>query len=142
MTPRAGGMPTGLMGVGIDIEEVDGLSRFDDASVVRSGLRWLQPGERSWCTAQRSFRAAMVVVLSCKEAVYKSLPTPGAAHEVTLTMRGSTAAGWARSESFGPLRVEVAWQTYNDRIVALAVAAEGLEARRTLEQLVRRAGSR
>lgn len=137
MSLRAGGIPAGLVGVGIDVEEVGGLNRFDEASALRAGLRWLQPGERSWCTAQRSFREAMVVVLSCKEAVYKSLPTHGAAHEVTLTMRGSTAAGWARSETFGPLRVEAVWQTSHDRIVALAFTAEGVKARRTGEQFLR-----
>ena len=143
VTLRAGGRPVEWLGVGIDVEAVGGLSRFDEASVLRAGSRWLRPGERSWCAAQPSFREAMVVALSCKEAVYKSLPTHGAADEVTLTMHGSTAAGWARSEAFTPLRIAVSWRTSNDRIVALAVAAEGLEASRTLERLVRHSsGSR
>jgi len=130
-------MPAEWLGMGIDVEEVGGLSRFDEASVLKAGSRWLRPGERSWCTAQPSFREAMVVALSCKEAVYKSLPTHGPARQVALTMRGSTAAGWARSETFAPLRIEVSWRTSNDRIVALAVAAEVPEARRPLERLLR-----
>jgi len=137
VTLRAGNRPNGWLGVGLDVEQVSGLGRFDEASVLRAGRRWLRPAERAWCAAQPSFREAMIVALSCKEAVYKSLPSARPAHEIALTMHGSAAAGWARSRAFAPLRIAVRWRTSKDRIVALAVTANGLEARRILGLLLR-----
>jgi phosphopantetheinyl transferase (holo-ACP synthase) len=109
-----------LLGVGIDLAEQGAFSRLDDASIRRAAARWLRPDERAWCVAQPLFREAMVIVLSCKEAMYKAWDASGEAHELSLTMhrRGARAA----TDGIGP-EVVASWGVTNGSILTFAVAA-------------------
>jgi phosphopantetheinyl transferase (holo-ACP synthase) len=110
-----------LLGVGIDLAEQGAFGHLDDASIRRAAGRWLRPDERAWCVAQPSFREAMVIVLSCKEAMYKAWDASGEAHELSLTMhrRGARAA----TDGIGP-EVVASWGVTNGSILTFAVAAK------------------
>jgi 4'-phosphopantetheinyl transferase EntD len=138
--PSAPGLRSELIGVGIDIEQLGGYSHLGDALLQRAAARWLSQRERQWCALQASCHEAMLVVLSCKEAVYKAWPRPGGAHEVGLAVRGSTAAGRASCDRFAPVRLEAAWRRSGDKIVTLAIAARGDEAGELLECFLADAG--
>jgi phosphopantetheinyl transferase (holo-ACP synthase) len=109
-----------LLGVGIDLAEQSAFSHLDDASIRRAAVRWLGPDERVWCAAQRSFREAMVIVLSCKEAMYKAWNASGEVHELSLTMHRCGAR--AATDGIGP-EVVASWQVTNGSILTFAVAA-------------------
>lgn len=112
-----------LLGVGIDLAERCTFSHLDDASIRRAAGRWLRPDERAWCAAQASFREAMVIVLSCKEAVYKASEAPGGAHELSLTMHGCAVSGWAVRHGLHPEMVVASWKVSGGSVLTLAVAA-------------------
>ncbi len=112
-----------LLGVGIDLAEQCAFSHLDDASIRRAATRWLRPDERAWCAAQASFREAMVIVLSCKEAVYKAWDVPGGAHELSLTMHGCAVSGWAVRPGIHPEMVVASWEVSGGSILTFAVAA-------------------
>jgi phosphopantetheine--protein transferase-like protein len=136
----AAGIPSGVLGIGIDVERLEQFSHLDESMLRRAAARWLSAGERRWCASQRSYREAILVVLSCKEAVYKAWATPGGAHELILAMRGSTASGRATSDRFAPVRLEAAWEVSRDSILTLAVAAFAGEAGSVLECFLDGAG--
>lgn len=112
-----------LHGVGMDLAEQCAFSHLDDASIRRAAGRWLRPDERAWCAAQASFREAMVIVLSCKEAVYKAWDASGGAHELSLTMHGCAVSGWAVRDGIHPEMVVASWEVSGGSILTLAVAA-------------------
>jgi phosphopantetheinyl transferase (holo-ACP synthase) len=109
-----------LLGVGIDLAEQSAFSHLDDASIRRAAVRWLGPDERVWCAAQRSFREAMVIVLSCKEAMYKAWNASGEVHELSLTMHRRRAR--AATAGIGP-EIVASWEVTNRSILTFAVAA-------------------
>lgn len=127
---------TGLLGVGIDIEHRAGFAHLGEPVLRRAAARWLTPEERAWCALQASCHEAMLVVLSCKEAVYKAWPGVGGAHEVRLAIRGSTAMGRATADRCAPVRLEAAWRSSGGTIVTLAVAGRLNEAGGLLECLL------
>jgi phosphopantetheinyl transferase (holo-ACP synthase) len=129
----APGVRAELIGVGIDIEQPGRFSHLGESMLRRAAARWLSQDERQWCALQPCCDEAMIVVLSCKEAMYKAWPRPGGAHEVDLAMRGSAAAGRATCDRFAQVRLEAAWRRAGDNIVTLAVAARGHEAGELLE---------
>lgn len=106
----------------MDLAERSAFGHLDDAAIRRAADRWLRPHERAWCAAQPSFREGMVVVLSCKEAVYKAGRSP-AAHEASLTMHRHGASGWAVGDDTQSDHVAVWWEISDRSILALAVAA-------------------
>jgi phosphopantetheinyl transferase (holo-ACP synthase) len=116
------GLAAALLGVGIDLAERNAFSHLDDASIRRAAGRWLRPDERAWCAAQPSFREAMVIVLSCKEAMYKAWDASGEVHELSLTMHRRKARARVVRDAIGP-EVVAAWEVANGSILTLAVAA-------------------
>jgi phosphopantetheinyl transferase (holo-ACP synthase) len=115
-----------LLGVGMDLAEPSAFSHLDEASIRRAAVRWLRPDERAWCAAQPSFREAMVIVLSCKEAAYKASGASGAVHELSLRMQGRGSRGRAVTEGVDP-EVVALWEVSHRSILALAVAAAPAE---------------
>jgi phosphopantetheinyl transferase (holo-ACP synthase) len=126
-----------LLGVGIDLAEQSAFSHLGDASIRRAADRWLWPDERAWCAAQPSLREAMVIVLSCKEAVYKAWGASGEVHELSLTMHGGGARGRAVTVGIDP-EVAALWAVSNGSILSLAAAP----AERAWELLERILGER
>lgn len=125
------------LGVGMDLAEQCAFSHLDDASIRRAGGRWLRPDERVWCAAQASFREAMVIVLSCKEAVYKARAAPGGAHELSLRMHGCAVSGWAVRDGIHPEMVVASWEVSGRSILTFAVAAPTECGWRLLEAILR-----
>jgi hypothetical protein len=64
----------------------------------------------------------MVVVLSCKEAVYKAWSASGEVHELSLMMHGRGARGRAVTVGIDP-EVVALWEVSSGSILSLAVAA-------------------
>ena len=124
------------LGVGMDLAEQGAFSHLDDASIRRAGGRWLRPDERVWCAAQASFREAMVIVLSCKEAVYKAWVAPGGAHELSLTMHGCAVSGWAVKDGIPPEMVLASWEVSGGAILTFAVAAPAERGWHLLERIL------
>ena len=133
---RAHSIFAGLIGVGIDIEHPARFSHLGEPVLRRAAARWLSPDERAWCALQTSCHEAMLVVLSCKEALYKAWPGIGVAHELRLAIRGSTARGRAAADRCAPVRLEAAWRGSGGTIVTLAVAGRFDEADGLLECLL------
>lgn len=125
------------LGVGLDLAERTAFARFDDASIRRAASRWLRPHERAWCATQPSFREAMVVALSCKEAVYKARGSSGAFHEVSLTMHQRGESGWAVVDGIQEGKVVAWWEVSHGSVLALAVAAPAGDGWRLLERILR-----
>jgi hypothetical protein len=125
-----------MQGVGIDIAERSTYGHLGEASVRRLADRWLRPPERAWCAGQPSFREAVVIVLSCKESMYKAWGESGEVHELPLAMQGHGPAGWAVGTSSGPVRVVASWQVVEDSILTLAVAAPAGAARDLLARIL------
>jgi phosphopantetheinyl transferase (holo-ACP synthase) len=116
-----------ILGVGIDMEERATFARLHGASVERAALRWLSTEERHWCRTQESFAEALLVVLCCKEAVFKASNQDCAAHQVRLNLAGSCSEGqgWAKQSA---VPVMVLWGRWRQQVVALAVATPGSSA--------------
>jgi phosphopantetheinyl transferase (holo-ACP synthase) len=121
--------------VGIDLAEQSAFSHLGDASIRRAADRWLRPDERTWCATQPSFREAMVIVLSCKEAVYKAWDASGAVHELSLAMHGRGVRGRAVTVGIDP-EVVALWEVSNGSILSLAAAAPGEWAWELLEHIL------
>jgi len=129
-------VPESPVGVGIDIEHIGRFSHLGESALRRGAARWLSQDEREWCALQANWHEALLVVLSCKEAVYKAWPTAGGAHEARLVMRGSAALGRATTDRFAPVRLDAGWRRTGDSIVTLAIAARGDGAGELLEDLL------
>jgi hypothetical protein len=76
----------------------------------------------------------MVVVLSCKEAVYKAWSASGEVHELSLTMHGRGARGRAVTVGIDP-EVVALWEVSSGSILSLAVAAPAEWAWELLERI-------
>jgi phosphopantetheinyl transferase (holo-ACP synthase) len=116
--------PASLLGVGIDLAERSTFGHLDDGSIRRAAVRWLRPGERAWCGGQPAFREAVVVLRSCKEALYKAWGGSGQAHDIALTMYGRETSGWAVRADPCSAQVVAAWQVSRESILTVAVAAK------------------
>ena len=126
-----------LLGVGIDLAEQSAFSHLGDASIRRAADRWLRPAEREWCAAQPSLREAMVVVLSCKEAVYKAWSASGEVHELSLSMH-CCVGGRGRAVTVGiDPQVAALWVVSDGSILSLATAAPAEWAWELLERMLR-----
>jgi phosphopantetheinyl transferase (holo-ACP synthase) len=126
----------GPLGVGIDLVEQSAFSHLDDRSIRRAADRWLRPAERAWCDAQPSLREAMVIVLSCREAVYKAWSASGEVHELSLSMhRCGGDRGRAVAVGIDP-HVAVSWVVSNGSILSLAAAAPAEGAWELLERIL------
>ena len=116
-----------ILGVGIDIEEREALARFGPDGARRAAERWLDGAERSWCDSQDAPDEAVVLVLCCREAVFKAWSGGRAVHDVRVRLEGTPARGRGSADQAGvPVRVE--WRMLSGRFVAVAVAAEGCPA--------------
>jgi 4'-phosphopantetheinyl transferase EntD len=124
-----------MRGVGIDLAERSTYGHLDEALVRRVADRWLRPEERAWCAAQPSFREAVLIVLSCKEAVYKAWGGSGLVADLSLEMQGHGAAGWAVKTGPGRAPVTASWQLREASILTIAVAAPAGAARDLLQGL-------
>jgi phosphopantetheinyl transferase (holo-ACP synthase) len=119
----------------MDLAEQSAFSHLDEASIRQAADRWLRPDEHAWCAAQPSFREAMVIVLSCKEAVYKAWGASGEVHELSLTMQGHGAKGRAVAVGMEP-QVVALWEVSNGSILSLAAAAPAEWAWGLLERIL------
>jgi phosphopantetheinyl transferase (holo-ACP synthase) len=123
------------LGVGIDLAVQSAFSHLGVASIRRAADRWLRPDERAWCAAQPSFREAMVIVLSCKEAVYKAWGASGETHELSLAMHGRGVRGGAVTVGMHP-EVVALWEVSNGSILSLAAAAPAERGWELLERIL------
>lgn len=110
-------------GVGIDIEQLTVLDRFDGLAIARATARWLSPAERAWCTNQSSAARALLIVVCCREAVFKATRGARPAHELALRLDGDLAGGRGGWYDGRRLGVEVEWWAVEGRLLALAMAA-------------------
>lgn len=124
-----------MQGVGVDLADRDTYGHLDEASVRRAAGRWLRPQERAWCAAQPSFREAFIIVLSCKEAMYKARSGSGEVHDISLSIQGDGTAGCAVWNTPEGVPVMASWQAVDMSILALAVAAPAAAARDLLERI-------
>jgi 4'-phosphopantetheinyl transferase EntD len=125
-----------IRGIGLDMEECAAFRRLDDALVERAARRWLTHKERDWCAKQDSLADAVLVVLSCKEAVFKAWNQDRAAHQVRLALTGSCAEGQGWAEQ-SPVAITVGWRRWREQVVVLAVVtAGGLEFSSTNQPIV------
>jgi phosphopantetheinyl transferase (holo-ACP synthase) len=129
--PRA----AALLGVGIDLAEQRAFAHLGEASIRRAADRWLRPDERAWCAAQPAFREAMVIVLSCKEAVYKAWDSSGEVHELSLAMHGRGVRGRAVTVGTEP-EVVALWDVSDGSILSLAAAGPAERAWELLERIL------
>jgi 4'-phosphopantetheinyl transferase EntD len=113
-----------ILGVGLDMEECAAFRRLDGVSVEQAARRWLTRKERDWCAKQDSFADAVLVVLSCKEAVFKAWTQDRAAHQVRLALSGSCAEGQGWAEQ-SPVAITVGWRRWRQQVVVLAVVTTG-----------------
>jgi 4'-phosphopantetheinyl transferase EntD len=111
----------GILGVGMDVEEVTRFARLGAPAVRRAAGRWLSPAERAWWRRQSSPAEALVVALSCKEAAFKAWSGGGWVQDVRLRLDGDAERGHAVALG-GAVAVRVEWWRWEDRIVAVAVA--------------------
>lgn len=111
-------------GVGIDIEEIHAFDRFNHLTISRVSARWLSQAELAWCAGQYSLARAIVVVFSCREAVFKSARGLRPAHELCLQMTGDLSGGRGIWYDEGRIEIELGWRVANGRVVALAVARD------------------
>ena len=119
------------------MEESAAFRRLDEASVERAARRWLTDKERDWCATQDSFPDALLVDLSCKEAVFKASSQGRAAHQVHLAVAGCCARGegWAEQSA---VSIRVVWRLWRNQVVALATATAKSH-KEVFERLERRA---
>jgi hypothetical protein len=113
---------SGILGVGIDIEEPAVLDRFDEPAVRRAAERVLSPREWEWCRRQPSLRHALTIVVACREAVFKACRDAPAVAALGMQMTGGPLAGYAQWSGPGPIRVRVVWRLRGEVVLALAVA--------------------
>lgn len=109
------------LGVGLDVEEITALGRLGGGAVQRAARRWLTEEERAWWGRQEAPAEALVVVLCCKEAVYKASPRAGGTTAVRLELSGTVDGGRAAAAA-GAGAVEVVWRRSGSRLWALALA--------------------
>ena len=112
------------IGVGIDVEERGRFGHLREPALRHAAERWLTPDERAWCARQDSLSEALVVVLSCKEAVFKAWPGGPQIHHLALDqLEGSAVAGRALARQ-PSVRIEVRWMRRGAQVLALAVALD------------------
>jgi phosphopantetheinyl transferase (holo-ACP synthase) len=122
----------GPLGVGIDLEQRDRFVHLSEPALRHAAERWLTADERAWCGRQGPLAEPLVIVLSCKEAVFKAWPVGRTVHQVTLdALEGSAVGG--RAVSRQPVQVEVRWMTWRQHVLTLAVAIEANSAPRPAE---------
>jgi hypothetical protein len=110
-----------VVGVGIDLEERGAFARFRHGVLQHAARRWLSPLERDWCASQAEFAEAVLVVLCCKEAVFKTGIPASMGDQASLALAGSCSRG-AGLAWYPAAVVRVEWCAWRDRVVALALA--------------------
>ena len=126
-----------LEGVGIDVEDVAAFDRFDPLAIARAGARWLYREERTWCERQPSPAGALLVVLCCREAAFKSVRGMRPMHELELHLVGEVPAGGGACGGPGRIEIEVAWRVSGGQVLALAAAGDRGAPGRTIDRLLR-----
>lgn len=109
-------------GVGVDVEELAGLNRFDDSAIARATARWLKPQEQDWCARQPSAAEALIIVLCCREAAFKCGCSRLPVHELGLRIEGGPAVGRAEVAPSAAAAIELVWWVADGRILAVAAA--------------------
>jgi phosphopantetheinyl transferase (holo-ACP synthase) len=131
---RVAAAEPGPLGVGIDLEQRDRFVHLSEPALRRAAERWLTADERAWCGRHGSLAEPLVIVLSCKEAVFKAWPAGRTVHQVTLdALEGSAAGG--RAVSRQPVQVEVRWMRWREHVLTLAVASDANSAPATSKSL-------
>lgn len=137
MAPRAlVSITSNTLGVGIDLEELDAVDHLSPSTVRRAAARWLRAHERAWCESQVSFRSSLVVVLCCKEAVFKASRGTCPAHQISLSMGGTLEAGGAMWDQTASVTIHVAWLIARGTVLALAAGQQRGAPAVLLEQLL------
>ena len=112
------------LGVGIDLEDGGRFGHLGEAALRHAAERWLTADERAWCARQASLAEALVIVLSCKEAVFKACPWGRTVHDLALDELEGSAAGGRAVARQPSVRVEVRWTRWREQILTVAVALD------------------
>lgn len=110
------------MSVGIDLERLDALDRFDEASVARAGRRLLGAAERRWCAGQASPSEAIIVIFCCREAAFKCRKGLPSVLELTLAPVGHLSHGMATLSEAAEVEITVAWRIIENQVLAIAAS--------------------
>jgi hypothetical protein len=113
----------GLPGVGIDAAERSLFGQLPPHWIHHAARRWLTPGERRWCADQPCFREALVVVLCCKEAVWKAVAGRSSVWDLELRLAGRLDQGGTARWVGGGGAIEAQWRLSDTLVLALASEA-------------------
>jgi phosphopantetheinyl transferase (holo-ACP synthase) len=107
-------------GVGIDLQDFHVVDHLSPTILCRAAIRWLEAGELAWCESQISFRSSLLIVLCCKEAVFKASRGPCLPHQISLNLQGGLSAGQATWNEAGSPTIHAAWRSMGKSVLALA----------------------
>ncbi|HEY8258123.1 MAG TPA: 4'-phosphopantetheinyl transferase superfamily protein [Gemmatimonadales bacterium] len=110
------------MSVGIDLERLDTLDRFDHAAVVRAGQRLLGVAERRWCANQASLAQAVIVIFCCREAAFKCHGNSATVLDLALVPTGDLSFGEATLSAPRNAEIAVAWRVVDHQVLAIAAS--------------------
>ncbi|HEX2638907.1 MAG TPA: 4'-phosphopantetheinyl transferase superfamily protein [Gemmatimonadales bacterium] len=113
-------------GVGVDLEDLDALARFDGAA-DRLVRRWLDGPEQAWCRRQADPARAFVVVWGCREAAFKAGAGARSPDDVRLRLVGTLARGHGRALRGGRVTALLGWRATGRHMIAVAVGAAHTE---------------
>lgn len=137
VTPRAlDSIASTSLGVGIDLEDLDAVDHLSPSTLRRAAARWLRAHERAWCESQVSFRSSLVVVLCCKEAVFKASRGTCPTHQISLSLRGRLEAGRATWDEMASVTIHVGWHIARGTVLALAAGQQRGAPAASLERLL------
>lgn len=105
--------------VGIDLERLDALDRFDEATVSRAANRLLGGAERRWCATQASPVQGLIVIFCCREAAYKCYRGSPSVMELALDPAGDLSFGRA---TLGDVGITVVWRVIENEVLAIAAS--------------------
>lgn len=112
-----------ILGIGIDLEETNALARFDARARQEFLSRWLTPEERVWCLEQPDLGVALVIAISCKEAVYKALGRETPRSGTSASLPGERDLVRTTRVGGGPgrgIEISVVWTLLGGRALAVA----------------------
>ena len=117
-----------LLGIGIDMERLDALGRFDESARRAFAERWFAAGELGIDPTAATSPEALVAGMCCKEAVFKAVGGEAFAPAAIVVPRGE--AGWGGRTTIslpdgGGAAVHVSCACTGGHAVAVAVAWRG-----------------
>ncbi len=108
--------------MGIDLERLDALDRFDEATVVRASQRLLGSAEHRWCATQPSLARALTVAFCCREAAFKCYRGSLSLMDLALDLTGDLSFGRATRSVPGDVGITVGWRVVRNQVLAIAAS--------------------